>query len=41
MVEQRAWDIVLDLTILSFNWTQVKATSSIVEDNMGKFESQE
>jgi hypothetical protein len=37
MVQQRAWDIVLDLTVLS---TQVKAKSPLVEGNMGKFESQ-
>ena len=38
MVEQRTWDIVLDLIVLSF--IQVKATNPMVEGNMGKFESQ-
>ena len=42
MVEQRAWDIVLDLVILSFNCSRSKwrLRSPMVEGNMGKFESQ-
>jgi hypothetical protein len=42
MVEQRAWDIVLDLIVLSFNcsWSKWKLKSPIVEGNMSKFESQ-
>jgi hypothetical protein len=41
IVEQRAWDIVLDLIILSFNCSRPKwkLKSSIVKGNMGKFES--
>ena len=42
MVEQRTWDIVLDLIILSFNYSRPKwrLRSPMVEGNMGKFESQ-
>jgi hypothetical protein len=42
MVEQRTWDIVLDLIILSFNYSRPKWTlrSPMVEGNMGKFKSQ-
>jgi hypothetical protein len=42
MVEQRTWDIVLDLIILSFNCSRPKWSlrSPLVEGNMGKFESQ-
>jgi hypothetical protein len=42
MVEQRAWDIVLELIVLSFNcsWSKWKLKSSMVERNMSKFESQ-
>ena len=42
MVEQRTWDIVLDLIVLSFNYWRPKwrLTSPMVEGNMGKFESQ-
>jgi hypothetical protein len=41
MVEQRAWDIVLDLIVLSFNCSRPKwrLRSPMVEGNMGKFES--
>ena len=42
IVEQRAWDIALELTVLSFNCSRPKwrLRSPMVEDNMGKFESQ-
>jgi hypothetical protein len=42
MFEQRAWDLVLDLIVLSFNcsWSKWKLKSPIVEGNMSKFESQ-
>jgi hypothetical protein len=42
MVEQRTWDIVLDWIILSFNYSRPKwgLKSPMVENNMGKFESQ-
>jgi hypothetical protein len=42
MVEQRTWDIVLGLIILSFNYLrpQWRLRSPMVEGNMGKFESQ-
>jgi hypothetical protein len=42
MVEQRTWDIVLGLIILSFNYSrpQWRLRSPMVEGNMGKFESQ-
>jgi hypothetical protein len=41
MVDQRARNMALDLTILSFRLlkTQVTATSPMVEGNLGKFES--
>ena len=41
MVEQRTWDIVLDLIILSFNCSRPKwrLRSPMVEGNMCKFES--
>jgi hypothetical protein len=41
-VEQRTWDIVLGLIILSFNCskTQVKAKKPMVKGNTGKFKSQ-
>jgi hypothetical protein len=35
IVDQRAWNMALDLTILSFNYSR-----PMVEGNMGKFESQ-
>jgi hypothetical protein len=40
MVEQRTWDIVLDLIVLSFNCSRPKwrLRSPLVEGNMGKFE---
>jgi hypothetical protein len=40
MVEQRAWDMVLDLIILSFNcsWSKWKLKSPMVEGNKSKFE---
>ena len=40
IVEQRTWDIVLDLIILSFNYSRPKwrLRSPMVEGNMGKFE---
>ena len=39
MVEQRTWDIVLDLIVLSFNCSRPKwrLRSPIFEGNMGKF----
>ena len=42
MIEQRTWDIVFDLIILSFNCSTPKwrLRSPMVEGNMGKFESQ-
>ena len=42
MVEQRTWDIVPDLIILSFNCSRPKwkLRSPLVEGNTGKFESQ-
>ena len=42
MVEQRTWDIVLDLIILSFNCSRPKwrQRSPMIEGNTGKFESQ-
>ena len=42
MVEQRTWDIVLHLIILSFNFLRPKwrLRSPMVEAKMGKFESQ-
>ena len=42
MDEQRTWDIVLDLIILSFNCSRPKwkLRSPMIEGNMGKFESQ-
>jgi hypothetical protein len=42
MVEQRAWDMVLDLIVLSSNcsWSKWKLKSPMVEGNMSKFESQ-
>jgi hypothetical protein len=42
MVEQRTWDIVLDLIVLSLNYSRPKwkLRSLMVEGNMGKFESQ-
>ena len=42
MVDQRTWDIVIDLIVLSFNYSRPKwrLRSHIVEGNMGKFESQ-
>ena len=41
MVEQRTWDIVLDLIVLSFYYSRPKwrLRSPMVEGNMGKFES--
>ena len=41
MVEQRTWDIVIDLIVLSFNCSRPKwrLRSLMVEGNMGKFES--
>jgi hypothetical protein len=41
-VEQRAWDIVLDLIVLLFNHSRPKwrLRRHMVEGNMGKFESQ-
>jgi hypothetical protein len=40
MVEQRTWDIMLDLIVLSFNSSKPKwrLRSPMVEGNMGKFE---
>ena len=40
IVEQRTWDIVLDLIVLSFNCSRPKwrLRSPMVEGNMGKFE---
>jgi hypothetical protein len=42
MVEQKAWDIVLDLIVLSFNCSRLKwrLRSPMVEGNKGMFESQ-
>ena len=41
IVEQRPWDIVLDLIVLSFNCSRPKwRLRSPVEGNMGKFQSQ-
>jgi hypothetical protein len=42
MVEQRTWDIVLDLILLSFNCSRSKwkLKSSMFDGNMSKFESQ-
>jgi hypothetical protein len=42
MVEQKTWDIVLDLIVLSFNYTRPKwrPKSPTFEGNMAKFESQ-
>jgi hypothetical protein len=42
MVEQRTWDIVLDLIVLFFNCSRPKRRlrSPMVEGNIGKFESQ-
>ena len=41
MVEQRTWDIVVDLIVVfQLLKTQVKAKKPMVEGNMGKFESQ-
>jgi hypothetical protein len=42
MVEQKTWDIVFDLIILSFNFSRPKwrLRSSMVESNMVQFESQ-
>ena len=42
MVEQRTWDIVLDLIVLSFNFSRSKwkLENPMIEGNMGKFESQ-
>ena len=41
MVEQRIWDKLLDLIVLSFNCSRPKwgLRSPMVEGNMGKFES--
>jgi hypothetical protein len=41
IVEQRAWDIVLDLIVLSFNCSgpKWKLKSSIVKGNIGEFKS--
>jgi hypothetical protein len=42
MVEQRGWDMVLGLIVLSFNCSRSKwkLESPMVEGNMSKFESQ-
>jgi len=42
MVKQRAWDIVLDLIVLSFNCSRPKwkLRSYMIKGNMSKFESQ-
>ena len=42
MVEQRTWDIVLDLIVLSFNCSRPKwrLRSPMIEGNIGKFKSQ-
>ena len=39
--EQRTWDIVVDLIVLSFNCSRPKwrLRSPMVEGNMGKFEN--
>jgi hypothetical protein len=41
IVEQRTWDTVLDLIVLSFNYSRPKwrLKSSMVKYNMGKFKS--